>query len=294
MAAKIKKLVGPRGEFHDPYYPVSIINSSLESTKLNPELEIVAHHTDNGSGHPLARQDSIPAPTHRPNSTFISAYLLPSFKYIPFLPTNDSPDDNGGHLSPATQLKYFAQAHLVPSASSKNIMQFYGQEQSVNDVLILICGHGGRDVRCGILGPVLRDEFRSVLSSNGIGVELPEGASNSDGGTYYKRNDVNTLQSGERCERSENDEMKTPGSLARVGLISHIGGHKFAGNVIVYLPPQMKMGGNAHPLAGCGIWYGRVEPKHVEGIVKETILGGQVIKDLFRGGIRKGGEIIRM
>ena len=82
---------------------------------------------------------------------------------------------------------------------------------------------------------------------------------------------------------------------ARVGLISHIGGHKFAGNLILYVPPRTKtVNGQPHALAGCGIWYGRVEPKHVEGIIQETILGGKIIEDLFRGGIRQGGEILRL
>ncbi|KLJ06659.1 hypothetical protein EMPG_17845 [Blastomyces silverae] len=35
-------------------------------------------------------------------------------------------------------------------------------------------------------------------------------------------------------------------------------------------------------LAGKGIWYGRVEPRHVEGIVEETVLGGRVISEHFR------------
>ena len=89
-----------------------------------------------------------------------------------------------------------------------------------------------------------------------------------------------------------------------VGLISHIGGHKWAGNVIVYIPPTWAKDGKlmtskeqkAHPspLAGCGIWYGRVEPKHVEGIIKKTILGGTVIKELFRGGIGPNSEVLRL
>src|SRR5438876_978025 len=31
----------------------------------------------------------------------------------------------------------------------------------VEDVLVLICGHGGRDQRCGIYGPVLQAEFET-------------------------------------------------------------------------------------------------------------------------------------
>jgi len=77
---------------------------------------------------------------------------------------------------------------------------------------------------------------------------------------------------------------------ARVGLISHIGGHKWAGNVIVYIPPSF----SSNPLAGKGIWYGRVGPEHVEGIVGKTILDGKVIKELFRGGIDQDRGIIRL
>ncbi|KAF3356493.1 putative bolA-like protein [Verticillium dahliae VDG1] len=76
---------------------------------------------------------------------------------------------------------------------------------------------------------------------------------------------------------------------------NHIGGHKFAGNVIVYVPPGMRaQDGTEHGLAGRGIWYGRVEPRHVEGIVKETILGGRVIADMFRGGIDQQRKMLRM
>jgi (2Fe-2S) ferredoxin len=40
---------------------------------------------------------------------------------------------------------------------------------------------------------------------------------------------------------------------------------------------------SSSPLAGHAIWYGRVEPRHVEGILRETVLGGRVIKELVRG-----------
>ena len=140
--------------------------------------------------------------------------------------------------------------------------------RDVDDVLVLICGHGGRDARCGIMGPVLRDEFEDKLASADLQVlRGPVQASLTDA---------------ERIEGQSGDEKMT----ARVGMISHIGGHKFAGNVIIYLPPSLQLGGRPHPLAGHGIWYGRVEPKHAEGLVKETILQGKVVADMFRGGHR--------
>lgn len=131
---------------------------------------------------------------------------------------------------------------------------------------ILICGHAGRDMRCGAMAPVLETEFQRVLKTQGF-----ESADN-DGNTVDDPNHAH---------------------LAR---ISHVGGHKYAGNVIVYIPPKMTLRNSSepHPLAGKGIWYGRIEPKHVEGIVAETILGGKVVSDHFRGGIDRSGDILRL
>lgn len=132
--------------------------------------------------------------------------------------------------------------------------------------VVLICGHGGRDMRCGVMAPVLEEEFRHVLLTKGF----TSAGSNSD-----------VIDSPEH---------------AHIGRISHIGGHKYAGNVIVYIPPGMSLEGSStpHPLAGKGIWYGRIEPKHVQGIVDETILGGKVVVDHFRGGIDQNGGILRL
>ena len=41
--------------------------------------------------------------------------------------------------------------------------------------------------------------------------------------------------------------------------------------------------GKKSPLAGKGVWYGRVEPRHVWGIVEETVKGGRVVEELLRG-----------
>jgi len=117
--------------------------------------------------------------------------------------------------------------------------------------LIMICGHGSRDSRCGVMGPLLRSEFEQQID------KLWKGR----------------LQ-----------------AAPEVSIVSHIGGHVFAGNVIIYHPPSM----SPHPLAGKGIWYGRVEPKHVEGILKATVGQGKVIKMLFRGGLDVNGGSVRI
>ena len=228
---------------------------------------------------------SIPKRTELQNT---SAYLVPSFKYVPFLPRVSFDSVQAlvkGYLLPKKLhpmhegLSPIHRDRLLRNEDAK--LALWGV-QDVKDVLVLICGHGGRDMRCGILGPLLREEFEKQLPRDGIRVmkgpvDVADGKERELFGDDYP-----------------GKEGETKGT-ARVGLISHVGGHKFAGNVILYIPPGMKnAAGKGHALAGTGIWYGRVEPKHIEGIVKETVLDGRVIEDLFRGGIRQGGEILRL
>jgi (2Fe-2S) ferredoxin len=161
--------------------------------------------------------------------------------------------------------------------------------RDVEDVVVLICGHGGRDMRCGVMGPALREEFRARFPEEGV--EVLEGPVEVRLGEEEGRGAIEDGATMSATWKGEGEKKIT----ARVGLISHIGGHKFAGNVIMYLPPGMKgPDGGEHPLAGHGIWYGRVEPKHVQGLVQETVVRGNVIAELFRGGIKGDGEILRL
>ncbi|KAJ4201810.1 hypothetical protein NW767_006348 [Fusarium falciforme] len=255
LAADLKELFGRGGTYSDPFHNVSVLNSSFPSS-IPPRVEVQT----------------------------TSAYLLPSFKYVPFLPriSFDSVQALAkGFLLP----KKLHSAHegLSPIHRDRLTRKEAYQGllpgvQDVRDVLVLICGHGGRDARCGIMAPVLETEFKEKLRSEGL--DVLEGA-------------VQVPIGLEEVQRIQG-EAGPEGTTARVGLISHIGGHKFAGNVIIYLPPHMKMGDMPHPLAGHGIWYGRVEPKNVEGIVKETILKGNVVADMFRGGIDAQRRMLRI
>ncbi|KAG9231888.1 Sucrase/ferredoxin-like-domain-containing protein [Amylocarpus encephaloides] len=260
LAADIKELLGRGGIYSDPYHNVAVTNASFPSSTLK-----------------------------RAEVLNTSAYLLPSFKYIPFLPRiyfNSVQALIKGYvlpnkLNPAhDSLSPIHKDRLIRQSDYARLLH---SVQDVTDILILICGHGGRDERCGIIGPVLQSEFKRLLAQQEIDVlqdSMPQ--------SLDKENSKS-----QGIEQAEH--VKNIRKTARVGLISHIGGHKFAGNVIVYLPPQLQStDGKRHELAGCGIWYGRVEPKHVEGIIQQTIIGGKVIEEFFRGGIRQGGEILRL
>lgn len=178
---------------------------------------------------------------------FIQAFLLPK-----------PPQDFHGMLTLPEQQSQ----DLVQGASLRS--QFRGW-RAIDEVVVLICGHGGRDERCGIMGPSLRTEFETALTREGFDID-----------------------------RSATRDTSTLRKTARVGLITHVGGHKWAGNVIIYIPPTFQEAAGPSPLAGRGIWYGRVEPRHVEGIVGETIRGGRVIAELFRGGIGQNGERLKL
>ncbi|KAK7935814.1 hypothetical protein PG985_001309 [Apiospora marii] len=255
LAADLKELLGRGGLYSDPFHHISVLNASFPS-----------------------------AVSRRPEVQTTSAYLLPSFQYVPFLPRVSFDAVHAlvkGYLLPEKLhpmhdgLSPIHKDRLTRKDAFRPLL--YGV-RDVQDVLVLVCGHGGRDMRCGLMGPALQKEFETQLPKKGY--EVMHGPV------------IDESVTAPSLSGPVGDE---PPSTARVGLISHIGGHKFAGNVIIYIPPLLNAKDNEpHPLAGHGIWYGRVEPKDVEGIIEETVVKGNVVKDKFRGAVKKGGEVVRL
>lgn len=150
--------------------------------------------------------------------------------------------------------------------------------------IVLICSHAKRDKRCGVTSKYLVKAFESGLRRRDI---------------YRSFDDTRTEAQG---------GIKGGGTV--LGCLSHVGGHKFAGNVIIYrrrtrsvdqLNEKLKKlcladdesledAGNKretmeNDVQAEGIWLGRVEPKHVEAIIEEVVLKGRVFKELYRGGL---------
>lgn len=124
-------------------------------------------------------------------------------------------------------------------------------------VLILICSHKTRDRRCSISAPLLEEALIQSMEA------LDDSEWWIDRRGDYDLNDLpSTDENDQRRERS-------------VGLfkVSHSGGHKFAGNVIVNFS------------SGVSIWYGRVTPSDCKRIVEETLVSKKVIPELLKGGI---------
>lgn len=110
-----------------------------------------------------------------------------------------------------------------------------------HDYVVLLCSHRRRDARCGISAPLIKKELERHLRPLGL-------------------------------YRDADDER--PGGVG-IYYVSHVGGHKFAANVLVYRKQDQQM-----------IWLARIRPEHCEGIVKYTILKGKVVhpESQLRGG----------
>ncbi|KAH9977884.1 Sucrase/ferredoxin-like-domain-containing protein [Lactifluus volemus] len=158
--------------------------------------------------------------------------------------------------------------------------------------VILICSHRTRDARCAIAAPKLEHGTYTLLVNPLIQIVHTNRSSPLSAFSATLQNegwDVHTqlddpsgspLESypdGSEKETELNRRLQDLNdSVPKRALIlktSHIGGHKYAGNVIIYMPQ------------GAGVWYGRVSTHEVEPIVHTTILGGQILPPLLRGGV---------
>ena len=86
----------------------------------------------------------------------------------------------------------------------------------------------------------------------------------------HGRRDLRCGECGPELVRSLSEEVEKRGlsDTIRVYRTSHVGGHRFAGNVLIY------PGGD---------WYGYVSPSDVARLVECHILAGEVVHDLWRG-----------
>ncbi|EFW21445.1 hypothetical protein D8B26_001643 [Coccidioides posadasii str. Silveira] len=138
--------------------------------------------------------------------------------------------------------------------------------------VILLCSQKTRDARCGQSAPLLRREFERHLRPLGLYRDL-------------------------------HDER--PGGVG-IYFISHVGGHKYSANVIVYRRRNFEWfkegkddcSNNVESMEKEGasqcIWLARVRPEDCEGIVKFTVLQGKVVKPglQLRGGFDREKGLI--
>ena len=157
-----------------------------------------------------------------------------------------------------------------------------------HSAVILLCSQRTRDVRCGQSAPLLRREFERHLRPLGLYRELDD---------------------------------ERPGGVG-IYFVSHVGGHKYAANVIVYRrrdfsnwyckpaaagtsvvdddddegesSDQEEEQGKTEEGASQGIWLARVRPEDCENIIRYTVLQGKVVKPghQLRGGFDREKGLI--
>ncbi|MCJ1356573.1 MAG: hypothetical protein MMC33_006568 [Icmadophila ericetorum] len=160
---------------------------------------------------------------------------------------------------------------------------------SPHKALLLLCSQRTRDARCGQSAPLLRREFERHLRPLGLYRDLSD---------------------------------ERPGGVG-IYFISHVGGHKFSANLMVYRSRELVEGdekvkglysvrengaaakeegpsgeeekgaSNMGEAAQC-IWLARIRPEDCEGIVKFTVLQGKVVKPerQLRGGFDRGRGVV--
>ena len=196
--------------------------------------------------------------------------------YISHAPTNTTPLQHTSSLLSSSPLATSSNGSTTPQHSDLETTAIpttttppprpptqFTTRPCPHQYLILLCSQRTRDARCGQSAPLLRKEFERHLRPLGLYRDLQD---------------------------------ERPGGVG-IYFISHMGGHKFSANVMVYRrAAKEKMGAGEERRNGAEveedtgaaqcIWLARVRPEDCEGIVKFTVLQGKVVKPerQLRGG----------
>ncbi|PLN80497.1 Sucrase/ferredoxin-like-domain-containing protein [Aspergillus taichungensis] len=165
--------------------------------------------------------------------------LLPSFTFVDSVTNNDVQELIDSFIdAPQSQ----SQSGTNPPSTEQQIVRSrLTSRPCAYEYVILLCSHKRRDARCGITAPLIKKELERHLRPRGL-------------------------------YRDANDER--PGGVG-IFFVSHVGGHKFSANVLIYRKKEQQM-----------IWLARVKPEHCEGVVNYTLLQGKVVhpETQLRGG----------
>lgn len=222
--------------------------------------------------------------------------LMPAFQFVDNVTPNHVPDliesvinsaptntsslpssklANGTHTPDSDQPRYIPR----PTINASDLPGGLSLRNCPHKYVILMCSQATRDARCGQSAPLLRRELERHLRPLGLyrdlGDERPGGV-----GLYF---------------------------------ISHVGGHKYSANMLIYRRAEPrrsvgeqiangetesgKVGGKPKEVEGeaaqC-IWLARVRPEDCENIVRFTVLQGKVVKPerQLRGGFDREKGVV--
>ncbi|OLN85206.1 Actin patches distal protein 1 [Colletotrichum chlorophyti] len=242
-------------------------------------MEAIGKAAAPSNGKLMLSASNIPTPTHSSDySQPTTVLLLPAFVIIDHVTPSRVPelitefvDKSPTNTSPLAPLALPAS---VPATTSDapSIPPQLSRRPCPHSVLILLCSQKTRDARCGQSAPLLRKELERHLRPLGLFRDLDD---------------------------------ERPGGVG-IYFISHVGGHKYSANVMVYRRPdafgldavertketeELKPKARTVPeeedvgAAQC-IWLARIKPEDCENLVRYTILQGKVVKPetQLRGG----------
>ncbi|KZL64353.1 sucrase ferredoxin-like family [Colletotrichum incanum] len=255
----------------------------------------------NGARVPLDKlmlsASNIPTPAHSSDySEPTTVLLLPAFviidhvtpervpelitEFVDKAPTNTSP--LAPLALPTSVPVTTSNGTATETLGTTSIPPEISRRPCPHSALILLCSQKTRDARCGQSAPLLRKELERHLRPLGL-------------------------------FRDMDDER--PGGVG-IYFISHVGGHKYSANVMVYRRPdafgldnveRAKEEGELKPkprvaalpetedvgAAQC-IWLARIKPEDCENLVRYTILQGKVVKPetQLRGGFDRAKGVM--
>lgn len=255
-------------------------------------MEAVGKHTDLVEGGRLMLSASnIPPPEWHGENENSGPYgkdrptrvlLLPSFQWVEGVSPNNASDVIRRVINTApTNLQRLPKSTESSSTnghhglSPTDLPDGISLRSCPHKYLILLCSQATRDARCGQSAPLLRKELERHLRPLGL------------------------------CRNLDDDR---PGGVG-IYFISHVGGHKYSANMMVYrraephrnVSEQVADGekevlgeGNGEAQAGQCIWLARVRPEDCENIVRFTVLQGKVVKPerQLRGGFDREKGIV--
>ncbi len=218
---------------------------------------------------------NIPTPTHHNDySEPTTVLLLPSFTIVENILPSRVPELVTNFINIGPTNDSLLRGSSIPRALPDPLptASELKARPSPHRALILLCSQRTRDARCGQSAPLLRKELERHLRPLGLFRDLDD---EREGGVG-------------------------------IHFISHVGGHKYSANMMVYRRPnafgldEVKRVevGDVHPDAkpiesglaqeGAGqcIWLARIRPEDCENIIKFTVLQGKVVKPerQLRGG----------
>ncbi|KAL2016852.1 hypothetical protein VTK56DRAFT_2927 [Thermocarpiscus australiensis] len=248
-------------------------------------MQAIANAKGPSNGRLLLSASNMPTPHHTTSySEPTTVLLLPAFTLIDNVTPATVPTLISSIISHApTTTSPLQPVSLPPSLRDLTI------RPCPHRALILLCSQRTRDARCGQSAPLLRRELQRHLQPLGLYRDLDD---------------------------------ERPGGVG-IYFVSHVGGHKYSANVLVYRRPdafgvdkveRARLGqgegevllprrgeevvneGEGEEDVGAAqcIWLARVRPEDCEGIVRFTVLQGKVVKPLrqLRGGFDRSRGVL--